>query len=183
MQTEVVQPQSHSQVVLKQNKHKHNGKENANIRKQVLPKLKSNKEELKMILKKLEEVDPISKIDNLYKLQERALQQLPVFDNEGLGQIKTNRKDKSKEAGKNKSVKTVQKDFNLSEGSKVDDIRTIIRQNNYSANALNLKTLNILHELNTHNYRLYSLNRTTKVTESHAKSTKSKLISFLKKVA
>jgi hypothetical protein len=80
-------------------------------------------------------------------------------------------------------MKTVQKDFSVGEGSKVDDIRTIIRQNNYSANALNLKTLNILHELNTHNYRLYSLNRTTKVAESHQKSTKAKLLSFLKKVA
>jgi hypothetical protein len=77
----------------------------------------------------------------------------------------------------------VKKDFSVGEGSKVDDIRCIIRQNNYSANALNLKTLNILHELNQHNYRLYSLNRTTKLTESHQKSAKSKLISFLKRVA
>lgn len=163
MQTEVVQTQAYSQVLRKTNRRRHRGKENTNQKKQGLPKLNSNKEELKSILRKYEQVDFVARVDNLYRMQEKNSQTLPTVENETVSRIKTNRKEKSKEKGPSRSMKTVQKDFSLGEGSKVEDIRTIIRQNNYSANALNLKTLNILHELNTHNYRLYSLNRTTKL--------------------
>jgi hypothetical protein len=89
MQTEVVQPQSQSQVVHKQNKRRFRGKENNDARKQPLPKLKSNKEELKMRLRKLEEVDPVTKGDNLSKLNDRTLSPLLTYDNEGLSQAKT----------------------------------------------------------------------------------------------
>jgi hypothetical protein len=96
MQTEIIHPQSYSQVLQKPTKRKHRGKENADHRKRVLPKLNSNKEELKSILRKYEEVDFVTRVDNLYKMQEKNLQPLPTVENDMPSRIKTNRKEKNK---------------------------------------------------------------------------------------
>jgi hypothetical protein len=63
---------------------------------------------------------------------------------------------------------------------KADEIRLVIRRNNYSANALNLKTLSILHELNARHPRCASsLARPAR----HPDSKPSNLIAYLKRHA
>jgi hypothetical protein len=44
----------------------------------------------------IEEVDFVTRVDNLYKMQEKNLQSLPTVENDMPSRIKTNRKVKSK---------------------------------------------------------------------------------------
>lgn len=58
-----------------------------------------------------------------------------------------------------------------------------MRRNNYSANALNMKTLNILHEINTKNSRCSSgIKKKGRIPEC-VKPIKKNLVTFLRKVA
>ena len=45
------------------------------------------------------------------------------------------------------------KNQNILDICKGEDIRCLMKQNNYSANALNLKTLHILQQIGTKHYR------------------------------
>lgn len=67
---------------------------------------------------------------------------------------------------------------------RAEEIQQLIRRNNYSANALNMKTLNILHEINTKHSRCSSglKKRRGKIPEC-IKPTKKNLVAFLRKVA
>lgn len=66
------------------------------------------------------------------------------------------------------------------QSAKAEDIRLVIRRNNYSANALNLKTLSILHELNAKHPRCASsLARPAKQPENKPKN----LIAYLRRHA
>ncbi len=59
-----------------------------------------------------------------------------------------------------------------------------MRRNNYSANALNMKTLNILHEINTKNSRCTSgLKKKRGRIPECVKPIKKNLVQFLRKVA
>jgi hypothetical protein len=58
-----------------------------------------------------------------------------------------------------------------------------MRRNNYSANALNMKTLNILHEINTKNSRCCSGTKKKGRIPGCVKPIKKNLVTFLRKVA
>lgn len=74
--------------------------------------------------------------------------------------------------------------FNANEEGKAEEIRFLVRKNNYSANALNMKTLNILHELNTRNNRCSSSMKNKKIKEPEPiKMNKRNVIAFLRKVS
>jgi hypothetical protein len=68
---------------------------------------------------------------------------------------------------------------------RAEEIQFLIRKNNYSANALNLKTLNILHEINTKNSRCSSSlkKRAKGKIPVCIKPTKKNIVAFLRKVA
>jgi hypothetical protein len=95
--------------------------------------------------------------------------------------MKSGRRDGGEE-GRGNQVRRGKNEQSLLEVGKGEDIRMLMRQKNYSANALNLKTLHILQQLNTKSYRCSST-----LSKPHGadavKSHKKNMVAFLRRAA
>lgn len=133
------------------------GKENISIKRDFLPKLNNSKEELKSLLKKLQqesEMDWTGEENNSNNRRDMSVKQKRrVVHHEGKSvtcALKSGRQVKGNSNYSNNSGG--REGRSILEVGKGDDIRTLMRQNNYSTNTLNLKTMNILQQINSKNY-------------------------------
>lgn len=133
-----------------------------------LPKVTSNKEELKSILKRLESTEvnrgegrPLKVLKNTENIKSQTCG-LKVPQLEKAQETSMTQKDKN-----SKSILDIVSS---------DDIKSLMRQKNYSTNALNLKTMHILQQINSKNCRNYSLS-----LKNQEKSHKKQVIAFLRK--